>query len=99
MTKAEIISLISDQTGNDTVMIKKIVESFMTNVKDSLANNKNVYLRGFGSFIVIKKAKKTARNIRKNKSIIIPEHYAPKFKPVKSFIDEIKGKQKNINKQ
>ncbi len=90
MTKAEIISLVSSQTGNDNVMVKKIVESFMTNIKASLANNKNVYLRGFGSFLVVKKAKKTARDIRKNKSVIIPEHYAPKFKPVKSFIDEVK---------
>lgn len=90
MTKAEIISLVSSQTGNDNVMVKKIVESFMTNIKASLANNKNVYLRGFGSFLVVKKAKKTARDIRKNKSVIIPEHYAPKFKPVKSFVDEVK---------
>jgi len=90
MTKAEIISLISDQTGNDNIMVKKVVESFMKNVKDFLANNKNVYLRGFGSFLVVKKAKKTARDIRKNKSVIIPEHYAPKFKPVKSFVDSIK---------
>ena len=94
MTKAEIISLVSTQTGNDNVMVKRIVESFMTNVKASLANNKNVYLRGFGSFLVVKKAKKTARDIRKNKSVIIPGHYAPKFKPVKSFVDDVKGKVK-----
>ncbi len=90
MTKADLISLISDQTGADKVIVRKIVESFTENIKKSLTNNENVYLRGFGSFIVVKKAEKTARDIRKNKKVIIPEHYAPKFKPVKSFVDAVK---------
>ena len=90
MTKADLISLISDQTGSDKAEIKKIVESFMYNIKGSLGKKENVYLRGFGSFLVVKKAKKTARDIRKNKSVVIPEHYAPKFKPVKSFVDDVK---------
>jgi len=94
MTKADLVSLISEQTGADKMEIKKIVESFMFNIKDTLTNNKNVYLRGFGSFLVVKKAKKTARDIRKNKSVEIPEHFAPKFKPVKSFVDDVK---KNVN--
>jgi DNA-binding protein HU-beta len=59
-------------------------------VKDSLANNENVYLRGFGSFIVKKRAQKTARNISKNTTIIIPEHYIPAFKPAKSFVAKVK---------
>ena len=94
MTKADLISLISEQTGLEKMEIKKIVESFMSNIKETLSNKENVYLRGFGSFLVVKKAKKTARDIRKNKSVIIPEHYAPKFKPVKTFVDEVKSKVK-----
>lgn len=90
MTKADLVSLVSEQTGLEKMEIKKIVESFMFNIKDTLKKNENVYLRGFGSFLVVKKAKKTARDIRKNRSVVIPEHYAPKFKPVKSFIDNVK---------
>jgi len=90
MTKADLISAISSETGTDKVIVKKVIESFTENVKKSLINNNNVYLRGFGSFIIVKKAEKIARNIRKNTRVIIPEHYAPKFKPVKSFVDAVK---------
>ncbi len=90
MTKADLISAISSETGTDKVIVRKVLESFTENVKKSLTNNNNVYLRGFGSFIVVKKAQKTARDIRKNTKVIIPEHFAPKFKPVKSFVDSVK---------
>ncbi len=90
MTKADLISAISAETGTDKVIVKKIIESFTENVKKSLINNNNVYMRGFGSFIIVKKARKTARDIRKNKKVVIPEHYAPKFKPVKSLVDAVK---------
>jgi len=95
MTKAELIAAISAQTGSDTNQTINIVDALIKSIKNSLANNKNIYLRGFGSFIIIKKAKKTARDIRKSKTIIIPEHFAPKFKPVKSFMSEVK---ENIKK-
>ena len=96
MTKSELIKEISAQTGEDINQTIKIVEALMKTIKKSLTNNKNVYLRGFGSFIIIKKAKKTARDIRKSKTVIIPEHFAPKFKPVKSFMIEVK---ENLKKQ
>ena len=95
MTKADLISAISSETGTDKVIVRKVLESFTENVKKSLTNNNNVYLRGFGSFIVVKKAQKTARDIRKNTKVIIPEHFAPKFKPVKSFVDSVKENVKN----
>ncbi len=94
MTKADLVNLISTQTGTEKIIVKTIIESFTENVKEAMANNKNVYLRGFGSFLVVKKAKKTARNIRKNTSVVIPAHFAPKFKPVKSFIEEVKDNVK-----
>jgi DNA-binding protein HU-beta len=90
MTKADIVSAISQQTGIDKQSVLATVEAFMVNVKDSLANGENVYLRGFGSFILKKRAQKTARNISKNISITIPEHNIPAFKPAKTFAQKIK---------
>ncbi|HOO19626.1 MAG TPA: HU family DNA-binding protein [Paludibacteraceae bacterium] len=90
MTKAEIVNEIAKTTGIDKSMVLAIVEAFMETVKDSLARNENVYLRGFGSFIVKKRAKKTARNISKNTTIIIPEHNIPAFKPAKAFMNVVK---------
>lgn len=90
MTKADIVNEISKRTGVDKVTVLSSVEAFMDVVKDSLVNEENVYLRGFGSFIVKKRAKKTARNISKNTTIIIPEHNIPSFKPAKTFINEVK---------
>ena len=90
MTKADIVNSISQKTGIDKPTVLNIVEAFMTSVKESLANEENVYLRGFGSFILKKRAQKTARNISKNTTIIIPEHNIPAFKPAKTFVHEIK---------
>ena len=90
MTKADIVNSISQKTGIDKPTVLNIVEAFMTSVKESLANEENVYLRGFGSFILKKRAQKTARNISKNTTIIIPEHNIPSFKPAKTFMHEIK---------
>ena len=90
MTKADIVNEISKRTGVDKVTVLSSVESFMDVVKESLVKEENVYLRGFGSFIIKKRAKKTVRNISKNTTIIIPEHNIPSFKPAKSFVGEVK---------
>ncbi len=90
MTKAELITEIASKTGIEKVAVKEAVESMMSVIKNSLSSGDNVYLRGFGSFIVKKRAKKTGRNISKNTSIIIPEHSIPAFKPAKTFTDKIK---------
>jgi DNA-binding protein HU-beta len=90
MTKADIVTEISKKTGIEKVVIQKTVESFMDVVKDSMSNNENVYLRGFGSFVVKKRAAKTARNISKNTTIIIPEHNVPTFKPADDFFEQVK---------
>ena len=92
MTKADIVNEIAKETGIDKLTVLKTVEAFMDNVKDSLAKGDNVYLRGFGSFIVKKRAQKTARNISKNTTIIIPSHNIPSFKPAKTFVEEVKNK-------
>jgi DNA-binding protein HU-beta len=94
MTKADIVNEISKQTGIEKVTVKKTVEAFMESIKGSLQKNDNVYLRGFGSFIVKKRAEKTARNISKNTTIIIPEHFIPAFKPAKIFANAVKKKVK-----
>ena len=90
MTKADIVNSISDKTGIDKTTILNTVEAFMASVKESLAKEENVYPPGFGSFILKKRAQKTARNISKNTTIIIPEHNIPAFKPAKTFMQEIK---------
>lgn len=90
MTKADIVNEISKKTGIDKATVLMTVEAFMESVKESLANEENVYLRGFGSFILKKRAQKTARNISKNTTITIPEHNIPAFKPSKSFIAKVK---------
>ena len=89
MTKADIVSEIAKSTGVEKVQVQAIVEAFMESIKTSLTNNNNVYLRGFGSFIVKKRATKVARNISKNTTITIPEHNIPAFKPAKSFAAKV----------
>jgi DNA-binding protein HU-beta len=95
MTKADIINEISEKTGIEKIAVKASVEAFMKSVKDSMEKGDNVYLRGFGSFIVKKRAEKTGRNISKNTTVIIPAHYIPAFKPAKPFADKVK---KNVKK-
>lgn len=90
MTKADIVNEISKNTGIDKNSVLSTIEAFMEVVKDSLSKDENIYLRGFGSFIVKKRAQKTARNISKNTTIIIPEHKIPAFKPAKTFTISVK---------
>ena len=90
MTKADIVSEIAKSTGVEKVQVQAIVEAFMESSKTSLTQINNGYLRGFGSFIVKKRAKKVARNISKNTTITIPEHNIPAFKPAKSFAAKVK---------
>jgi len=94
VTKAEVISKIGDKTGVDKNEVSATVEAFFSVIKDSMAEGENIYVRGFGSFINKKRAKKVARNISKNTAIIIEEHYIPAFKPSKMFIEKIKSSKK-----
>ncbi len=90
MTKADIVNEIARATGIERAHVLETVEKFMEVVKESLINGENVYLRGFGSFIIKVRSEKTARNITKNTTIVIPEHKIPAFKPAKSFMEEVK---------
>lgn len=85
MTKAEIVNEISKTTGVDKAATLQVVESFMEVVKDSLAKGENVYLRGFGSFIIKRRAEKIGRIISRNESIVVPAHNIPAFKPANTF--------------
>ena len=91
MTKADIVNEISRTTGIEKVAVQATVEAFMESIKNSVVEGKNVY---FGSFVVKKRAEKTARNISKNVTIKIPEHFIPSFKPSKSFVNDVKGNVK-----
>ena len=92
MTKADIVAEIAEKTGLEKVDVQTTVEAFMKEVKESLESGENVYLRGFGSFIIKERAKKTGRNISKNTTIIIPAHNIPSFKPAKVFVEGVKTK-------
>ena len=94
MTKADVISAISEQTGVDKADVSSTVEAFFTVVKNALEGGDAVYVRGFGSFINKHRAKKVARNISKNTSIVIDAHQVPSFKPAKAFVEEVKTKTK-----
>lgn len=92
MTKAQIINEIAESTGVQKKDVAVVVESFMESIKNSMLNRKeNVYLRGFGSFIIKHRAAKTARNIQKNITITIDAHDLPSFKPAKSFVEKMKA--------
>lgn len=90
MRKADLVAAISEKTGVAKVDVLVTLESFFTEIKDTLASGENVYVRGFGSFVIKKRAKKIGRHIKKNKAIEIPEHFIPSFKPAKIFVDQVK---------
>jgi DNA-binding protein HU-beta len=90
MRKADLVAAISEKTGVPKVDVLVSLETFFKEVKNSLAEGENVYIRGFGSFIVKKRAKKIGRHIKKNVAIEIPEHFIPAFKPAKVFVEQVK---------
>ena len=94
MTKADIVTKISDRLGVEKIETQAVVEQFMKEVKNALETGENVYLRGFGSFIIKTRAEKKGRNISKNTTISIPAHNIPAFKPAKVFLDSVKNKVK-----
>ena len=94
MTKADVIGQISDQTGIDKADVSATVEAFFSVIKNSMADGNNVYVRGFGSFVNKKRARKVARNISKNTAIIIDAHFIPSFKPSKVFVEKIKNSER-----
>ena len=94
MTKAEVIAQIADKTGIDKSDITTTVEALFKVVKDNMADGENIYVRGFGSFVNKKRAKKIARNISKNTAIVIEEHFVPSFKPSKVFVEQVKSSER-----
>ncbi len=90
MRKADLVTAISEKTGVPKVDVLVTLETFFKEVKSTLAEGENVYVRGFGSFVIKKRAKKVGRHIKKNIAIEIPEHYIPSFKPAKVFIEQVK---------
>src|SRR6202008_966827 len=93
MRKSDLINQISDKTGIPKVDVLVTLETMFKEVKESLSNGQNIYIRGFGSFITKKRAAKIGRNIKKNIAVEIPEHFIIAFKPAKEFIQEVKNKK------
>jgi DNA-binding protein HU-beta len=92
MRKADLVASIAEKTGVPKVDVLVSIENFFSEVKSTLAAGENVYIRGFGSFVIKKRAKKIGRHIKKNKAIEIPEHFIPAFKPAKTFTEQVKNK-------
>jgi len=92
MRKADLVASIADKTGVAKVDVLVTMEAFFNEVKETLAKGENVYIRGFGSYVIKKRAKKIGRHIKKNKAIEIPEHFIPSFKPAKVFVEQVKEK-------
>lgn len=92
MRKADLVTAIAEKTGVPKVDVLVTLETFFKEVKNSLADGENVYVRGFGSFIIKKRAKKIGRHIKKNQAIEIPAHFIPSFKPAKVFVEQVKDK-------
>ena len=90
MRKADLVNIITEKTGVPKVDVLVTLEMFFKEIKSSLSGGENVYVRGFGLFIIKKRAKKIGRHIKKNKSIEIPEHFIPSFKPANIFVDQVK---------
>jgi DNA-binding protein HU-beta len=90
MRKADLVAAIAEKTGVQKVDVLVTLESFFKEVKGSLADGENVYIRGFGSFVIKKRAQKVGRHIKENKAIVIPEHFIPAFKPAKVFVEQVK---------
>ncbi|HRD81697.1 MAG: integration host factor subunit beta [Saprospiraceae bacterium] len=91
MRKADLVNAISEKTGVAKVDVLVALETFFKEVKGSLAGGENVYIRGFGSFVIKRRAKKIGRHIKRNEAIEIPEHFIPSFKPAKVFVDQVKN--------
>lgn len=99
MRKADLINQISENTGIPKVDVLVTLENMLSVIKKTMGEGEGIFIRGFGSFIVKKRAAKVGRNIKKNISINIPEHYIPAFKPAKEFVEEIKGKHIQLKKE
>lgn len=90
MRKSDLINNISEKTGIPKVDVLVTVETLIKEIKENISKGENIYIRGFGSFIIKKRAAKIGRNIKKNVAVYIPEHFIPAFKPSKEFVNEVK---------
>ena len=95
MRKADLVNVISEKSGVPKVDVLVTLEALFNEVKDTMTKGENVYIRGFGSFVIKKRAQKMGRNIKGGKSISIPEHFIPSFKPAKTFTEDVKA---NVNR-
>lgn len=98
MRKADLVAAISEKTGVAKVDVLVTLEEFFKEVKGSLAGGENVYVRGFGSFVIKRRAEKVGRHIKRNEALVIPEHYIPSFKPAKTFVEEVKANVTSLPK-
>lgn len=99
MRKVDLVNKVSTKTGISKIDVMVAIEKAFKEISDSLREGENVYIRGFGSFMVKKRAAKIGRNIKKNEPVHIPEHYIPAFKPAKIFVERVKASRKKATEQ
>ncbi|MBN8684461.1 MAG: integration host factor subunit beta [Chitinophagales bacterium] len=98
MRKADLVNAISEKTGVAKVDVLVTLEELFKEIKSTMQQGENVYIRGFGSFVIKRRAKKVGRHIKKGKSIEIPEHFIPAFKPAKVFMEQVKNNVTSLPK-
>jgi nucleoid DNA-binding protein len=95
MTKADIVEIISQSTGITKVETEAVVKGFLDTIIDAMKKGENIELRGFGSFKVVKRAKRIARNPKSNEEVIVPEQFMPVLKISKDFKKEVNNSLSN----
>ncbi len=95
MRKADIVNRITEKTGISKVDVLVSIEAFCKEIKEAMAEGQNVYIRGFGSFVVKTRKRKIGRNIKKNIAVEIPEQKVPAFKPAKMFVSKVREGKKS----
>lgn len=98
MTKSEIVNEIAVRTGLEKTVIADTLDNFFQVVKSSMVSGNNIYLRGFGTFELKNRKTKVARNIKRNTSLVVPEHYVARFKPSKEFGAQVKESKDLLNR-
>ena len=94
MTKLELVNDVALLLGKQRKDVSGVIEIAIAVIMYNVSKGRNIYIRGFGSFILKKRATKVGRNIAAGTPVVIPEHYTPAFKPAKSFVNRVKNNVK-----
>ncbi|MDR1676918.1 MAG: HU family DNA-binding protein [Deltaproteobacteria bacterium] len=89
MTKAELITQVSQEAGLTRDQAKKSVESVISSITRTLKKDKRIMVYGLGVFDVVKRPKRKGRNPQSGETLIIKARNVVKFKPSKALKDSV----------